>query len=57
MRSGRIYGWGVLVALAVLPVHAEPPPGSDTTVASVEPVGDAPYDATGRRDPFRPVAS
>ena len=48
------WGWGVLVALGALPVQAESPPAPDTTVASVEPVGDVPYDATGRRDPFRP---
>ena len=54
MRSGSVWGWGLLVALAALPVSAEPPPASDTAVASVDPSGDVPYDATGRRDPFRP---
>jgi Tfp pilus assembly protein PilP len=54
MRSGRKWGWVVLAALAALPAYAEPPPGADTTVASVEPVGDIPYDPAGRRDPFRP---
>jgi type IV pilus assembly protein PilP len=54
MRSGRVWGWGVLIVLAALPARAEPPAGSDTTVASVEPVGDVPYDPAGRRDPFRP---
>ena len=54
MRGGWVWGWGLLLTLAALPVHAEPPAGSDTAVASVEPMGDVPYDATGRRDPFRP---
>ena len=48
------WGWGVLVALGALPVHAESPPAPDTTVASVEPMADTPYDPAGRRDPFRP---
>jgi type IV pilus assembly protein PilP len=47
------------VALALFPVRiaptvraAEPP--ENEVARAVEPAGDIPYDATGRRDPFRP---
>jgi type IV pilus assembly protein PilP len=51
-------GWAVLIAAACATTayaekHARK--GDDVQVASaVEPAADAPYDPTGRRDPFRP---
>jgi type IV pilus assembly protein PilP len=56
MRPGTICGVGVvLVALAATPVRAaDAPPGGDELAKAVEPEADVPYNATGRRDPFRP---
>jgi type IV pilus assembly protein PilP len=57
MTRSLLWGIGVAVATAtaVAPVRAEeaePPP---TAIArAVEPPADLPYDAAGRRDPFRP---
>jgi Tfp pilus assembly protein PilP len=60
----RRTGWkvGAVIALATVAARAEearPRVGvatpSDTEVArAVEPAGDVPYEAAGRRDPFRP---
>jgi type IV pilus assembly protein PilP len=45
----------VAVALAAPAARAEDAPPRTTEVArATEPEGDVPYDATGRRDPFRP---
>ena len=54
MRTGRVWGWGLVVVLTAVATYAEPPAESDTAIASVDPSGDVPYDPTGRRDPFRP---
>jgi Tfp pilus assembly protein PilP len=56
MRRVTACSWGVVVGMLVgCPVYAEDAAGRGTEVArAVEPVGDVPYDATGRRDPFRP---
>jgi len=51
-----MWGWGVLVAvLAASGGGAEETPPADSELArAVAPASDLPYDAAGRRDPFRP---
>ncbi|HZP43931.1 MAG TPA: pilus assembly protein PilP [Candidatus Binatia bacterium] len=45
----------IATAFGVSAVRADPaPPAAPQQVLAVEPAGDAPYDPTGRRDPFRP---
>jgi Tfp pilus assembly protein PilP len=44
---------GVTMLLACAPVAAEPPPAGDAAPGRSD-AADAAYDATGRRDPFRP---
>jgi type IV pilus assembly protein PilP len=56
MRPRTIFALGLAVlALAAPPGRAADAPAADTELAkAVEPATDVPYDATGRRDPFRP---
>jgi type IV pilus assembly protein PilP len=55
MRPGTWCGPAVVLALALGPPAARAAGAAESEVArAVEPASDAPYDPSGRRDPFRP---
>jgi type IV pilus assembly protein PilP len=56
MRLRTMWGWGVLVAVLVASGGGaeEAPPADSELARVVAPASDLPYDAAGRRDPFRP---